>query len=83
MFNRSEIMKAAWKKVRMFGIDMAKAMKLAWLEAKNAAPIWNVYAEGFSFDGTVVLGEGLTYERACEVEWLHKYRYDRITIKAA
>lgn len=36
-YNKSEIMKAAWCKVRRFGWAMSNALRIAWMEAKRAA----------------------------------------------
>ena len=82
-FNRSEIMKAAWNKVRRFGMAKSTALRLAWYEAKIAAQTYNVYGESFGMEAPVLIASGVSFDRAGEIEWLNKYRYDRITVKAA
>lgn len=82
-FNRSEIMKAAWNKIRRFHMDKHTALRLAWMEAKQAVQRYNVYGECFGMDAPELIYGGVSFDRANEVEWLYKYRYDRITIKVA
>lgn len=82
-FNRSEIMKAAWQKRTRFGMDMSTALRIAWMEAKQRMTKYNVYGERFGMDEPELIAGGVSFDRAGEVEWLNKYRYDRITIKAA
>lgn len=81
-FNRSEIMKAAWKKFNRFDLTFAQALHLAWAEAKMAAARYNVYGEDFGCE-RVLIASGVTQDRAGELEWFHKTRYDRIVVKAA
>lgn len=82
-FNRSQIMKAAWKKHARHGMDMSTALRIAWMEARQAVTRYNVYGERFGMDGPELIASGVSFDRAGEVEWLNKYRYDRITVKAA
>ena len=77
MYNRSEIMKNALRKHHRFGWRMADALRVAWMEAKDALPIWGVYGDGEK------LADGLTYERAGQLQDMYKYRYWDVIIKAA
>lgn len=77
MFNRSEIMKAAWNKHDRYGVDMSTALRQAWYEAKTAAPIWSVCGDG------ELIASGLTYDEAGEMRWKRKNRYWNMDIKAA
>ena len=83
-FNRSEIMKAAWKKFNRFDLTFAQALHLAWAEAKLAAMRFNVWAESFGMSEPVLLGGNLTNDEAEELVYWKKSRYDRVwTVKAA
>ena len=83
MYNRREIMKAAWRKVHRGSMDLSTALRLAWYEAKYAAPIWRLYGERIGKEGREMIASGLTGDKAAELEWLYKTRYDRLTILAA
>lgn len=82
-YNRHEIMKNAWNKVRRFNMTMSTALRLAWYEAKNAVQTFNVYGERFGMEAPVMIASGVNFERASEIEWRNRNRYDRITVKAA
>ena len=81
-FNRSEIMKTAWKKFNRFNLTFAQALRLAWVEAKLAVTRFNVYGERFS-EEPVLLGSNLTSDQAEELKYWQKCYYDFITIKVA
>lgn len=81
-YNRREIMKAAWYKHRMFGMEFSAALRLAWYDAKAAAPIHSVWGQRIGGEPELI-ARGVTLDRAGELEWQKKYHYDRITIKAA
>lgn len=83
MYNRREIMKAAWRKMHRFGMNRSDALRLAWYEAKAAAPIWSVYGDRISMAAPKLIASGLTYEEARKQEWLNCCRYDHISIQAA
>lgn len=83
MYNRSEIMKAAWNKVRRFGWTMSNALRICWMEAKQQLPIHTVWAENIGSDRPVMIAEGLTYEQASEREWENRFRFDRVWVAAA
>ncbi len=83
MYNRREIMKAAWHKVRRYCMTLSTALRLAWYEAKQAAPIWRLYGERIYKEGRELIASGLTGDKAAELEWMLKTRYDRLTILAA
>lgn len=77
MYNRSEIMKAAWRRRKRFGTDMSAALRIAWMEARDAAPIWAVYGDGKQ------IASGLTYDRAGALREMIKFDYWNTAIKAA
>ena len=81
-FNRSEIMKAAWKKFSRFDLTFAQALRLAWAEAKMKAARYDVWGESFNAH-PVLIASGVTQDRAGELEWFYKTSYDRIVVKAA
>ncbi len=76
-YNRSEIMKAAWRKFRRFDLTFAQALRFAWMEARDAAPIWAVYGDGEQ------IASGLTYDRAGALREMIKFDYWNTAIKAA
>ena len=82
MYNRREIMKAAWRKVRRNGMTLSTALRLAWYEAKQAAPIWRLYGERIGMEGRELIAGNLTSDKAGELQWLYKTRYDRVMILA-
>ncbi|MDY4007461.1 MAG: hypothetical protein SOY94_01180 [Candidatus Limiplasma sp.] len=82
MYNRCEIMKAAWRKVRRNGMTLSTALRLAWYEAKQAAPIWRLYGERIGMEGRELIASNLTSDKAGELQWLYKTRYDRVMILA-
>lgn len=75
MYNRREIMKTAWHKVRRYSMDLSTALRLAWYEAKSAAPIWRLYGERIGKDAPELIASGVTFDRAGELEWMYKTRY--------
>lgn len=77
MFNRSEIMKAAWNKFNRFDLTFAQALKLAWAEAKMATVRYNVFGQSIGCEAVLIEG-GVNADRAGELEWWNKTRYDRI-----
>jgi hypothetical protein len=83
MFNRSEIMKTAWKKFDRFDITFAQALRMAWYEAKKAVPKYVVYSEQLFNGKRLVLASGINYEKACMLKEHLQYRYDIIDIVAA
>ena len=83
MFNRSEIMKAAWKNFDRFDITFAQALRLAWYDAKKAVAKYIVYGEQLFNGNRLVLASGVTYEKACMLKEHLQYRYDIIDIVAA
>ena len=84
MYNRSEIMKAAWYKYRHFDITFAQALRLAWVDARQAAARYNVYGERFGMTDPELIESGVDAERVAYLKDLHEYRYDRVwTVKAA
>lgn len=76
-FNRSEIMKAAWRKFNRFDLTFAQALRLAWAESKMAAARYNVFGQCIGCDA-VQIASGVNGDRAGELEWLHKCSFDRI-----
>ena len=82
-YNRREIMKNAWFKVRRFGMTMNNALRLAWYEAKKAVQRFNVYGERFGMEAPVLIASGVSFDRADELKWFNMYRFDNIIIKAA
>lgn len=81
-YDRRAIMKAAWHKHNRFGIHMSAALRMAWYDARKAAARFNVY--GVRFDGSrELLASGVDFDRAGEIEWMSKYRFERIEQKAA
>ena len=76
-YNRSEIMKAAWNKFNRFDLTFAQALKLAWAEAKMAAARYNVFGQSIGCEAVLIEG-GVNADRAGELEWWNKTRYDRI-----
>lgn len=77
MYDRRAIMKAAWNKFNRFDLTFAQALRMAWMEAKDAAPIWSVYGDG------KLIASGLTFNRAGELEDMYKFNYWNTAIKAA
>ena len=82
MFNRRQIMKTAWHYRRRFGHSMQQAMIRAWREAKMAMMRYNVIGQRFNREDETI-ASGVTYERACELEWFNKYRFDNVVVRAA
>lgn len=82
-FNRRAIMTAAWAKYRRTSLTFAQALRTAWAEARMAAARYNVYGERFGMEAPELIACGVTQERAGELKWWNKCRYDHITIKAA
>lgn len=80
MFNRSQIMKTAWH-YRRFGHSMQLAMSRAWREAKMALARYNVIGQRFGRDDEII-ASAVTYERAGELEWFNKCRYDNVIVRA-
>lgn len=76
-YNRSEIMKAAWNKFNRFDLTFAQALKLAWAEAKMSAIRYNVFGQSIGCEAVLIEG-GVNADRAGELEWWNKTRYDRI-----
>ena len=82
-FNRSQIMKTAWFKYTCCNLTFAQALKLAWAEAKMAAARYNVFGQSIGCEAVLIEG-GVNADRAGELEWWNKTRYDRVwTVKAA
>ena len=82
-YDRRVIMTAAWAKHRHTALTFAQALRLAWAEARMAAARYNVYGERFGMEAPELIASAVTQEHAGQLEWWHKCRYDRITIKAA
>ncbi|MDD6041955.1 MAG: hypothetical protein PUD63_12305 [Clostridia bacterium] len=82
MFDRSRIMKTAWHYHRRFGQGMKQALSLAWREAKAALIRYNVIGQRFGREDEII-ARGVTYERAGELEWFHRCRYDHIRLEMA
>lgn len=80
MFNRREIMTTAWTKHRRFGIPFAQALRLAWYEAKRDVARYTVIGVRLATGAETVLGDGLTFDQAGELEWQLKCQYDAIRI---
>ena len=76
-FNRSEIMTAAWRKYRFFSITFAQALRLAWVEAKLNGARFTLWGQRIG-GRPELIASGVNDDRAGELEWLNKYRYDRI-----
>lgn len=76
-YNRSEIMRAAWVKVRK-GWRMSDALRMAWHEAKAPNLRYNVYGYQVYNDSRVLLMACCTEREAGECKWWNQYRYDRI-----
>lgn len=81
-YNRSEIMKAAWQRVRK-GWAMKDALRVAWMDAKRPYLRYNVYGYQIYNDSLVLLRANCTDDQAGEAKWLNQYRYDRIDVKLA
>ena len=82
-FNRSEIMKAAWRNYRRFNVSFAEALRMAWYEAKKAAARYNVYGKRIHDGAAVLLLANATDNAAQECKYMNRYRFDVIQIKAA
>ena len=82
-YDHRQIMTAAWNKARRTGIPFASALRMAWYEAKAAVQRVDVYGIRIYDNSRERLAKSVTYEEAGRVEWLNKYRFDRIEIKAA
>ena len=82
-YNRSEIMKAAWRNYRHYCVSLSEALRMAWYEAKKAAARYNVYAMSIHDDSVVLLLANATDNAAQECKYLNRYRFDAITVKAA
>lgn len=82
MFNRSQIMKIAWNYRRRFGHSMQQAMSRAWREAKMALARYNVIGQRFGREDELIAA-GVTYQRAGELEWFNKCRFDNVIVRAA
>ena len=80
-YNRSEIMKAAWRNYRRYSVSFSEALRMAWYEAKKAAARYNVY--GIHDDSVVLLLANATDSAAQECKYINRYRFDVIQIKAA
>lgn len=83
MYNRREIMTAAWRKVRRFGLTLSAALRMAWYEAKEAASRWDVYGFRIYDDSRVRLAAGVTADQAAQLKWQMHCRYDDIHIVPA
>lgn len=83
MYNRSQIMTAAWRRCRKFGTPFAQALRMAWYEAKAAVQRYDVYGERIYDESRERLAKGVSYDEAGHVEWLNKCRFDRVVIVAA
>lgn len=44
---------------------------------------YSLWGESFHLSQPVLIASNLTYEQAAEMEYLYRYRYDRLTIKAS
>ena len=80
MYNRREIMTTAWTKHRSFGIPFAQALRLAWYEAKRDVARYTVIGVRLATGAETVLGDGLTFDQAGELEWQLKCQYDAIRV---
>ena len=80
-YNRSEIMKAAWRNYRRYNVSFSEALRMAWYEAKKAAARYNVYS--VHDDSVVLLLANATDNAAQECKYMNRYRFDAIQIKAA
>lgn len=83
MYNRSEIMKAAWKFHKRYDVAMNVALRRAWYEAKKAIQKYVVYGEQLFNGNRLVLASGVNYEKACMLKEHLKYRYDIIDVVLA
>ena len=54
-YNRSEIMKAAWRNYRRYGVSFSEALRMAWYEAKKAVARYIVYGMRIHDDSVVLL----------------------------
>ena len=82
-YNRSEIMKAAWRNYRRYSITFAEALRMAWYEAKKAAARYNVYGKRIHDESVVLLLANATDSAAQECKYTNRFRFDAIQIKAA
>ena len=82
-YNRSEIMKAAWRNYRCNTVTFAQALRMAWYEAKKTAARYNVYGKRIHDDSVVLLLVNATDNAAQECKYLSRYRFDVIEIKVA
>ncbi len=82
-YNRSEIMKAAWRNHRCYAVSFSEALRMAWYEAKKAVARYNVFGFRIHDDSMVQLLANVANYAAQECKYLNRYRYDIITIKAA
>ena len=76
-FDRSKIMKAAWRKFNHFDLTFSQALRLAWAEARMAAARYNVFGQCIGSEA-VLIASGVNGDRAGELEWFHKCSFDRI-----
>ena len=82
-YNRSEIMKAAWRNYHRYSVSFSEALRMAWYEAKKAVARYNVYGMRIRDDSVVLLLANATDNAAQECKYLNRYRFDTITIKVA
>ncbi|HNW86698.1 MAG TPA: hypothetical protein PKJ47_07155 [Candidatus Limiplasma sp.] len=82
-YNRSEIMKAAWRNYRRYSVSFSEALRMAWYEAKKAAARYNVYGKRIHDDSMVLLLANVTDNTAQEYKYMNRNRFDVIQIKAA
>lgn len=82
MFDRRQIMKTAWHYRRRFGHSMQLAMSRAWREARMTLARYNVIGQRFGREDEII-ASGVTFERAGELEWLNKCRFDNVIVRAA
>lgn len=76
-FDHRDIMTRAWAKRHSLRIPFADALHIAWMEAKIAAARYNVYGQSFGAS-PVLIAACASHDRAGELEWMHKYRFDRL-----
>lgn len=81
MYNRSEIMKAAWRNYRRYNVSFSEALRMAWYAAKKLVARYNVY--GVRDDSKVLLLANATDNAAQECKYMNRFRFDVIQIKAA
>lgn len=78
MFNRRQIMTAAWERCRRFGQPFAQCLRLAWYEAKKELPVHKVFGLSIHSGQRTLIAAGLTYQQAIRVEQLNQCRFDRV-----